>query len=76
MNNIITLSDTVNNIFCKEVIEKAQNKLNEKNVVDCAYAIKDAVDKGNKLKTIEELSASFLLAMDLLNKENNINDSK
>ena len=76
MNNNVSFCDVVNYVFSKNAIDQAQNKLNEQNVIDCAYAIKDAVEKGHKLKTIEELSASFLLAMDLLNKENNINKVK
>ena len=75
MNNYnVTLSDIVNLVFCKDIIDKAQNKINEQKVIDCAKSIKDVVEKGNKLTSREEIAASFLLAIDLMKIEENINN--
>ena len=74
-NNIATLTNIVNTFFCKEIIDQAQNRLNEQNVVECAKAIKDMIEKGNKIKSPDEMVASILLAIDLINIENMANNN-
>ena len=70
-NNVATLTNIINTFFCREIIEQAQNRLNEQNVIECAKAIKDMFEKGKKVNKPDEIAASILLAIELINTDNN-----